>query len=299
MAGHETDLIIVGGGPAGCAAAVMAASLGLRSTLIERESLYHKLTRISDITNVLGDLRTGTELATRITADVAAAPHCELIVGQSVDQLRAFEDHVTATLTDGRLVTAPHAVVATGVGPLAITDVDWIDGDTEAAFPAVWQVGAAELQGREHLVLGADRPIGTVLRTFSDLDTKLLVMYPAAEQYKADEVRHDPRVTLLPVQHLTLLRDQRGGLHARVQTDGSGERSFTADHVLLNLGSKPVVPHGDVHTDGAGYCPPGLQHDRVIVAGDVRAARYQRIMTALGSGAEAALRAFYEQRGVI
>ncbi|CAM5436669.1 hypothetical protein SVIOM342S_06466 [Streptomyces violaceorubidus] len=31
----DTDLLIVGGGPAGCAAAVMAASVGMRSVLIE------------------------------------------------------------------------------------------------------------------------------------------------------------------------------------------------------------------------------------------------------------------------
>jgi hypothetical protein len=61
------------------------------------------------------------------------------------------------------------------------------------------------------------------------------------------------------------------------------------------IGSAPVAPTGAVR-DNAGYCPPELQHPRLITAGDLRSASYQRIMTATGSGAEAALRAYYATR---
>ncbi|MFF3390656.1 pyridine nucleotide-disulfide oxidoreductase, partial [Streptomyces sp. NPDC002669] len=42
--------------------------------------------------------------------------------------------------------------------------------------------------------------------------------------------------------------------------------------------------------------PPATQHPHLIVAGDLRSAHYQRIQTALGSGSEAALRAYYTAR---
>src|SRR6478736_3792185 len=50
---HDTDLIIIGGGPAGCAAARMAASVGMRSVLIEPDTLCRNLYRIPALNNVL------------------------------------------------------------------------------------------------------------------------------------------------------------------------------------------------------------------------------------------------------
>ncbi|MFE5550185.1 hypothetical protein ACFQ71_41530 [Streptomyces sp. NPDC056534] len=45
--------------------------------------------------------------------------------------------------------------------------------------------------------------------------------------------------------------------------------------------------------DENGYCPPEMQHPRIFIAGDLRSGRFQRITTAQGSGAEAALAYYY------
>ena len=68
--------------------------------------------------------------------------------------------------------------------------------------------------------------------------------------------------------------------------------------MYVNLGSAPVPPSGALVRDTSGYCPPDRQHSRIITAGDLRSARFQRIMAATGSGSEAALRAYYGLRGV-
>lgn len=60
-----------------------------------------------------------------------------------------------------------------------------------------------------------------------------------------------------------------------------------------------TAPSGDVTRAPDGYCPPTDQHPRVLVAGDLRSARFQRIMTALGSGSEAALHAYYAARELL
>lgn len=65
-----------------------------------------------------------------------------------------------------------------------------------------------------------------------------------------------------------------------------------ADVTYLSSGSAPTDPAGDLVRDADGCCPSVDQHPRIIVAGDLRSARYQRIMTDMVSGGEAALHAY-------
>ncbi|MFD0292017.1 FAD-dependent oxidoreductase [Streptomyces sp. NPDC127118] len=293
---YDTDLIIIGGGPAGCAAARMAASVGMRSILVEPDRLCRNLYRISALNNVLGGYTSGPELADAIVAELKGTELCRLALGRYVTELRADDDQVTATLNTGASLTAPYAVVATGVGPLQPRDATWITAPAGLTLPALWQADAHDAQGRTLLVLGGDRPIGTFLRAHPTTDTRLLVAYPAADAYKIDEIRDDPRVTLLPVDHLTLHGGEGAQLSAEaVEQDGT-HRTITADAAFLSLGSAPAAPPGDLTRGTDGYCPPTDQHPRLIVAGDLRSARFQRIMTALGSGSEAALHAYYAAR---
>nr|WP_052847336.1 FAD-dependent oxidoreductase [Streptomyces avicenniae] len=282
----SADLVIVGGGPAGCAAALSAAGVGLRSVLVEREAaLCRKPRGIPALNNVLG-FRTGPGFADAVAADLAATGLCEIRTGVGVTALAPAEDAVTVTLDDGSRVRAPYAVLATGVGPVAPADADWIDAPGDLHLTPLWEADPAGAEGRTWLVVGADRPLGTFLRAHPALDVRLLVPHPPADAYKTEEIAADPRVTLLPTPRLTLtgpLTAEPGGLRA--------------DAAFANIGSAPAAPVGAV-LGPDGYCPPGLQHPRVLVAGDLRGARYQRIMTAVGSGTEAALRAYYTTRDV-
>ncbi|WP_405940574.1 NAD(P)/FAD-dependent oxidoreductase [Streptomyces sp. NBC_00726] len=287
---YDTDLLVIGGGPAGCAAVRMAAGAGLRTVLVEPDRLCRNLYRVPALDNVLGGHTSGPALAEAITAEITGTELCRLELGCYVKELRAGDDHVTATLDTGARLTAPYTVVATGVGPLQPGDVPWITAPDGLTLPPLWRAEAEAEDGRTLLVLGGDRPIGTFLRARPDTGTRLIVAYPPADAYKTDEIRDDPRVALVPVEHLTL--------------SGAGEvtapedlrRKLAADAVFLSLGSAPVAPPGDLVRGPGGYCAPADQHPRVLVAGDLRSARYQRIMTALGSGSEAALHAYYAAR---
>ncbi|MFF3995115.1 FAD-dependent oxidoreductase [Streptomyces cyaneofuscatus] len=294
-----TDLIVIGGGPAGCAAARTAASVGLRSVLIEPDTLCRNLYRIPALNNVLGGHTSGPTLADAITAELAETELCRLELGRHVVRLRAADDQVTITLDTGRHLTAPYAVVATGVGPLQPGDVPWITAPAGLTLPPLWQAGPDDAEGRTLLVLGGDRPIGTFLRAHPATATRLLVAYPQTDAYKTEEIRDDPRVTLLPVEHLTLCASEGGTVTADVRNRGGGRRTVTADTAHLSLGSAPTAPAGDLVRNTDGYCPPVDQHPRVIVAGDLRSARFQRIMTAMGSGSEAALHAYYAARDLL
>lgn len=83
----------------------------------------------------------------------------------------------------------------------------------------------------------------------------------------------------------------------------SYERFFTltpeADELIRQAGWTDLVFCGIATESCVLYCPPIGQHPRIIVAGDLRSARFQRIMTALGSGSEAALHAYYATRELL
>ncbi|MFJ6466168.1 FAD-dependent oxidoreductase [Streptomyces sp. NPDC091387] len=295
-ASQDTDLIIIGGGPAGCAAARMAAGVGMRSVLVEPDRLCRNLYRIGALNNVLGGHISGSALAEAITAELKSTELCRLELGRRVVELRAEDDNVTVTLNTGTRLAAPYAVVATGVGPLQPHDVPWITAPSGLILPPLWQADADDAQGRTFLVLGGDRPIGTFLRAHPDTDTRLLVAYPEADVYKVEEIRDDPHVTLLPVARLTLHTSEKSSATADLVGQDGARRVVTADATYVSIGNAPAAPSGDLVRSADGYAPPAGQHPRIIVAGDLRSARFQRIMTALGSGSEAALRAYYAAR---
>ncbi|WP_327677643.1 FAD-dependent oxidoreductase [Kitasatospora sp. NBC_00458] len=283
------DLVIVGGGPAGCAAAVMAASVGLRSVLVERREVGHTLRRVPAVENVLG-FATGGAFADAVTADVRrVGALCEVRAGDAAAELHADEEGVTVRLASGAAVRARYAVVATGVRAALPAEAGWITSDA-GPVPPVWEADASALAGRRALVLGADRPLGTLLRAHPRTPLDLVVPHPPSDAYKADEVRGEDRVTLLEVGSLELRREGDG----RVAAGGLG--TFDPDAVFVNLGCRPAALPGSLVRGEDGYCPPGRQHPRVLTAGDLRSARGQRIMTATGSGGEAALQAYYAMR---
>lgn len=296
---HDTDVIIIGGGPAGCAAARMAASVGMRSILIEPDALCRNLYRVPALNNVLGGHTSGPELADSITTELKSTELCRLELGRYVTELRTDETQVTVTVDTGTRLNAPYVIVATGVGPLQPRDVAWITASDGLTLPPLWQADADDAEGRTLLVLGGDRPIGTFLRAHPTTETRLLVAYPAADEYKIEEIRKDPRVTLLPVEHLTLGSAEGTTLSAEAVGRDGERQTITADAAYLSIGNAPTAPSGDLTRGADGYCPPTDQHPRVIVAGDLRSARFQRIMTALGSGSEAALHAYYAVRDLL
>ncbi|WP_055534666.1 FAD-dependent oxidoreductase [Streptomyces graminilatus] len=294
----DADLIIIGAGPAGCAAARMAASVGMRSVLIEPDALCRNLYRIPALNNVLGGYTSGPELADSITEEVKNTGLCRIELGRRAISLRTADDLVTVTLDTGTQLLAPHVIVATGVGPLQPSDAAWITAPSDLILAPLWQAEGDTAEGRTLLILGGDRPIGTFLRAHPTTDTRLLVTYPRTDDYKIDEIRDEPRVTLLPADHVTL--HPKGEASTADILGRDGERQMvTADFTYLSIGTSPTAPSGDLVRDAEGYCPPADQHPRVIIAGDLRSAGFQRIMTALGSGSEAALHAYYETRDLL
>jgi thioredoxin reductase (NADPH)/alkyl hydroperoxide reductase subunit F len=276
----------------------MAASVGMRSILIEADSLCSKLQHIAAVNNVVGGYGSGSELAAAIAEDITRTGLCRVEIGVRATVIHASDEQVAVVLDTGRRLAALYAVVATGVGPLSAADVPWLTVADDEDPPTLWGAKVADAEHGPLLVLGADRPLGTFLRAHPRLEAAVVVAYPPGHDYKADEVRDDPRVTLLPVATLSV----RAGADSAFTVewvDRAGRYGIrAAGGVYLNLGSAPAPPVGAVVPDNTGYCPPERQHPRILTAGDLRSSRFQRIMAATGSGSEAALRAYYTQQSL-
>jgi thioredoxin reductase (NADPH)/alkyl hydroperoxide reductase subunit F len=206
-----------------------------------------------------------------------------------------YDDRADLVLEDGHVLSAQVVVVATGAAAMTPPEADWISAPEKPSVPPLWRIEPADLTDLTDrtYVLGADRPLGTWLRTHPHSPTTLHVLCPPSDDYKIAEVSGDERVRIVPVSHVVLSPVTDGDGWSLLVKDRHGEhKSYVSKTVLSNLGSKPAALAGLTVSED-GYCPPGKQHPRIRTAGDLRSAQFQRIATAQGSGAEAVLALYY------
>ncbi len=123
------DLVIVGGGPAGLAAAVYGASEGLRTLLVEREAPGGQAGTTSRIENYLGFPAglSGADLARRAVAQ-ATRLGAELLTSREATALRLEDRYRLVTLDDGSEIACGAVLVAAGVQYRRLE----VDGDRPA-----------------------------------------------------------------------------------------------------------------------------------------------------------------------
>ena len=110
------DLIIVGGGPAGLAAAVYGASEGLRTCIVERHAAGGQAGTSSRIENYLGfpSGLSGNDLARRAATQAQRFGAESLLTHEAV-RIAATEGSVGVELADGSALRGLSAVISTGV----------------------------------------------------------------------------------------------------------------------------------------------------------------------------------------
>src|SRR6188472_240810 len=122
------DLIIIGGGPAGLAAAVYGASEGLSTLLIERHAPGGQAGMSSNIENYLGfpSGLSGSNLARRAAAQ-AARFGAEILTPQEAVGLRIDGQYRIVKLNDGTEISCHALLIACGVSYRELKDVKGID----------------------------------------------------------------------------------------------------------------------------------------------------------------------------
>jgi thioredoxin reductase (NADPH) len=308
------DLVIVGGGPAGLAAAVYGASEGLRTVMVEREAPGGQAGQSSRIENYLGFPTglSGSDLARRAT-DQARRLGAELLTVQDVVGLRAEGAGRFVDLSGGGTLSANCVLVASGV---SYRQLD-APGFAELTGAGIYY-GAAMTEARactqQHVVvIGGANSAGQAAVYFADYAGRvtMLVRGPSLERsmshYLIEQLSERPNVTVRTESSAIAAEAEDGRLRRlRVRGPG-GEEVLEADACFVFIGASPRTDwlEGVVARDERGFILAGpdvrddgwpLKRDPflletsvpgVFVAGDVRARSIKRVASAVGEGSMA------------
>ncbi|HZN47796.1 MAG TPA: FAD-dependent oxidoreductase [Ramlibacter sp.] len=197
--GNEYDTIIVGGGPAGLAAAVYGASEGLSTLVVEQEAPGGQAGTSSRIENYLGFPNgvSGDELASRALQQ-ARRLGAEILVTRSIERIDPAGRWVH--LDGGEALRARTVILATGVSwrRLAIEGADRLIGKGVYYGAARSEAGSA--QGMDIHLIGAGNSAGQAALFFANHARKvtLLVRGDSLEKsmsrYLVEQLRHKPNI---------------------------------------------------------------------------------------------------------
>ena len=308
------DLAIVGGGPAGLAAAVYGASEGLETVVVEAEAVGGQAGTSSMIRNYLGFPRgiSGMRLAQR-ARNQAIRFGARFFTGWPVTGLEVGTDggpHVV--LTDGGPIRARAVVVSSGVSyrKLRVEPLERLVG--QGVFYGAAMTAAREMEGQDVYVVGGGNSAGQAAVHLSRFaaSVTILVRRPTLTEtmsrYLVDEISWNPRVR---VQVCAEVVDGGGDGHLEwltIRDTRTGEeKRRDAYGLFLLLGAEPTCDWlpPEIARDERGFVltgrdvPKEAWHDGlppenlgttvpgIFAAGDIRAGSMKRVAAASGEGA--------------
>lgn len=306
------DLLIVGGGPAGLAAAVYAASEGLRTLVIEQEVPGGQASASARIENYLGFPKglSGGELARR-AVEQAKRFGVEFLAAHGAVGLRAAGPYRIVTVSDGTEHLGYTVLLATGVAwrRLEVPGAEQLTG--RGVFYGAVSAEAALCRDEEVCVLGGGNSAGQaamllarharavhILTAEGSLDASMS-QYLAERVQAAENVRVHPHTTVAELhgtarlQRVTL-ENTRTGEREEVSTRalfvfiGGTPRTEWLAQVLERDEQGFILAGSDLATPSDHDALP-LQTSMagVFAAGDARCGSVKRVVSAAGEGASA------------
>ncbi|MBI1377278.1 MAG: response regulator [Frankiales bacterium] len=313
------DLAIVGGGPAGLAAAVYAASEGLRTVVVEREAPGGQAGTSAAIENYLGFPRglSGSDLTQRAVAQVTRFG-AEMVLAREVTGLESRGPVHAVTFDGSGEVEARAVVVATGVS-YRMLEGDGLEALTgRGVYYGATASEAGQVAGDDVYVVGAANSAGQAVLNLAKHAARvvMIVRGPRLEdgmsQYLVDRIHATSNVEVRlrsevaqargdgHLQRL-VLRDRDTGATEEVETSwlfvfiGAAPRTawlgdavVRDDHGFVVTGPDLLVHHADAWP--LADRPPYLLETSVpgvFAAGDVRLDSMKRVASAVGEGAMA------------
>jgi len=311
------DVCIVGGGPAGLAAAVYAASEGLSTVVVEREAPGGQAGQSAAIENYLGFPKglTGSDLSQRAVAQVSRFG-AEMVLARAVV---GFETRgpVHAVLLDGAGdIEARAVVVATGVSYRRL-DAEGLDELTgRGVYYGATASEASQCQGDDVYVVGAANSAGQAVLSLARFAKRVVLVVRAGtleatmSRYLVERVTSAPNIEVRYRSEVVACRGD-GHLEALTLTDrDSGvKEEVSSSWLFVFIGASPRTEWlgAAVVRDHLGYVVTGqdlLGTDRgqhwplarapfaletsvpgVFAAGDVRLDSMKRVASAVGEGA--------------
>jgi thioredoxin reductase (NADPH) len=323
------DFVVIGAGPAGLAAAVYAASDGLKTMVSDRDVPGGQASYTAMIENFFGfpEGIGGAELA-RLAGRQAERFGAELILLRGVEGSRMtghYDDPVELILDDGSEVTASVVLAAPGMEWRRL-DLDGIDELLgHGVYYGAGRSEAAQCAGQSVVVVGAGNSAGQAVLNFANATARVTMLVrgdrleKTMSAYLIERIKQHPLIDVHLQTQLTELHPNGDSIAAVTFADSAGNTQMRpVDGVFLCIGGRP---HTDwcsrehVLTDAAGYIltgqdllengkPPDcwpLERDPlpletsrvgVFAAGDVRHGSTKRVAAAVGEGSMVAALVF-------
>ena len=293
------DVVVVGAGPSGLAAAVYASSEGLRVLVVERATIGGQAGSSARIRNYLGFARgiSGAELTQRAYQQ-AWVFGTTFLVTREVNDLRAGPVGHVLTISDGTEVEGRAVVLATGVSyrRLALPALEALEG--AGVFYGSSPAEARHFTGGNVFVIGAANSGGQAAVHLSRYAARVTILCrgdslaASMSQYLIDEIEHRSNIEVrMRTQVVDAIGDER--LEALVLRDDSGDNRVPADALFVLIGAIAMTDWlpPELERDDRGFVVTGPDYatsvQGVFAVGDVRAGSVKRCASAVGEGSVA------------
>ncbi len=314
------DLAIVGGGPAGLAAAVYGASEGLNTVIIEKEAPGGQAGMSSRIENYLGfpSGLSGGELARRAVVQ-AQRFGVEILAPQEVVSVRAEDPYRFIKMADGEEISCHALMVATGVQwrRLAAPGIDRLQG--AGVYYGGGTTEALSCKGEIVYVVGGANSAGQAAMNFSKYADKVVMLLrgdslsSTMSRYLIDQIKATPNIQLW--SHASVA-EVHGDTHLEevsvLCSDTNKTERVPATSMFIFIGALPRTDWlaGVVERDERGFVltgpdlirdgdhPKGWSLERdpflletnvpgIFAVGDVRHGSVKRVASGVGEGSVA------------
>ena len=316
--GEVFDVAVVGGGPAGLAAAVGASSEGLRTVVVEHEAIGGQAGTSSMIRNYPGFSQgiSGAKLAQEIRRQAWTFGTTFLYMRQA-ESLSEKDGHYQLRLSDGSVLTSRTVIITTGATyrRLGIPALEDLQG--RGVFYGAAASEAPAMRGRNVFVAGGGNSGGQTalhMARWADQVTVLVrgeSLADSMSDYLIRQIRATPNID---VRHHVQVADGTGTSTGHLQslvladTRSGARHSVPADALFVLIGSQPrtqwlgeaiardqwgfVLTGPDLLPGTGHHWPPGrpalpleTSLPGVFAAGDVRQGSVKRVAAAVGEGA--------------
>ena len=314
------DLLIVGGGPAGLAAAVYGASEGLRTVMIEKEAPGGQAGMSSRIENYLGfpSGLSGADLTRRAVAQ-AKRFGVEILAPQEATKLRVEAGTKFVTLTDGTEIGAKAVLIATGVSyrKLDVPGIERVYG--AGVYYGAAMTEAVACKNEDVYIVGGANSAGQAAVYFAQYARRVVMLVrgksleAGMSQYLVEQIRQTSNIAVELNSQVVEVFGEEHLQEIAVYCATSGETNkVAANSLFIFIGAMPgtewlsgvlereekgfLLSGPDLMRDGKPPTNWPLERDPwllessvpgIFLAGDVRYRSVKRVASGVGEGANA------------
>jgi thioredoxin reductase (NADPH) len=306
----NTDLLIVGAGPAGLSAAQYGARAGLKVKVIEQLAIGGQALLIDRLENYPGNIGAGVpgsktepKSGFEVVEDMrrqAATFGAEFVTGTVKSIVKStFAERAIfeALLGNGETLRAFAVIIATGTKHRTLD----VPGEERLYGRGVSYCATCDgpfFKNKKIFVIGGGDSACDEAQYLSRLSKNVIMIHRRnklrAQVFLSERTLHNPNIEVRFNTRLLEIKGEQKTASVVLENVSTGEKNEeNADAVFIFAGSTPQIPHIEgIKTDESGYIETNQRMESsiagIFAAGDVRATPFRQVVVAASEGAIAA-----------